>query len=84
MKEIKISSMNKMAWMLSRKYFSEDDFTLDGNRLILSSTVEEDYLELLEEYRKFEEENREFLKAFKQLKLIRNSLLEEQQEEGIE
>ena len=80
MKEIKISSLNKLAFMLSRGYFTEEDFTLDGNTLVLVAEVEEDYKELAEEYRKFEAENREFLRAFKQLKLIRNSLLEQEQE----
>ena len=82
MKDVKLVSMNKMAFMLSRGFFTEEDFTLDdNNRLILSSTVGEDYLELLDEYRKFEEENREFLNAFKELKLIRNALLERQEQE---
>ena len=80
MKEIKITSMNKMAYLLSRGYFSEEDFALEDNRLVLVAEVEEDYKELAEEYRKFEAENRDFLKAFKQLKIIRNSLLEERQE----
>ena len=83
MKEIKLTSMNKIAFMLSRGYFSEDDFTLDGNKLVLVAEVEDDYKELAEEYKAFEAENREFLKAFKQLKLIRNSLLQERQEEEI-
>ena len=84
MKEIKLSSLNKMAWMLSKGIFKEEDFTLDGDKLILVSNVGEDYKELAEEYRKFEEKNREFLRCFKQLKLIRNNLLEKAQEEEIE
>lgn len=76
MKEIKLTSMNKMAWMLAKKIFTEEDFTLDGDKLILVSNVAEDYIALVEEYRKFEEENREFLRAFKQLKLIKRELLE--------
>ena len=76
MKQIKLSSMNKIAFMLSRGYFSESDFVLDGDKLVLVSNVDEDYLELVEEYRKFEDENREFLNAFKQLKLIKRELLE--------
>ena len=67
--------------MLTKGYFTEEDFALDdNNRLVLVAEVEEDYKELAEEYRKFEAENREFLRAFKQLKLIRNSLLEQEQE----
>ena len=81
MKEIKITSLNKLAFLLAKKYFKESDFTLENNRLVLLAEVEEDYKELAEEYRKFEEENREFLQAFKRLKHIRNSLLEERQEE---
>ena len=81
MKEIKISSLNKLAFLLSRGYFREDDFTLDGNRLVLVAEVEEDYKQVAEEYREFEEKNRAFLQAFKQLKIIRNSLLEQEQEE---
>ena len=80
MKEIKVTSMNKMAYLLARGVFTEEDFELDGNKLVLVSTVEEDYKKVAEEYRKFEAENREFLRAFKQLKLIRNSLLEQEQE----
>ena len=80
MKQIKLSSMNKIAFMLSRGYFSESDFTLDGDKLVLVSNVDEDYLELVDEYRKFEDENREFLNAFKQLKLIKRELLEKRQE----
>ena len=80
MKEIKVTSMNKMAYLLARGVFTEEDFELDGNKLVLVSTVEEDYKKVAEEYRKFEAENREFLKAFKQLKIIRNSLLEQEQE----
>ena len=69
-----------MAWMLSRGIFTEEDFTLDeNNRLVLESTVENDYLTVLDEYKQFEESNREFLQAFKRLKHIRNSLLEERQ-----
>ena len=81
MKEVKLTSMNKMAFMLAKGYFTEEDFTLDENRLILLSNVEDDYLALVEEYKVFEEENREFLKAFKQLKLIRRDLLEKRQEQ---
>ena len=81
MKEIKLTSMNKLAFMLSRGYFREEDFTLDGNTLVLVSTVEDDYKELAEEYKAFEAENREFLRAFKQLKLIRNNLLEQREEQ---
>ena len=81
MKEIKLTSMNKLAFMLSKGYFSEDDFVLDGNKLVLVSTVEDDYKELAEEYKAFEAENREFLRAFKQLKLIRNNLLEQREEQ---
>ena len=84
MKTVKLVSMNKIAFMLSRGYFSEDDFTLDGNKLVLIAEVEEDYKEVSEEYRKFKEENNDFLTAFKQLKLIRNSLLQERQEQEIE
>ena len=81
MKQIKLTSMNKIAFMLTKKYFTEEDFVLDeNNRLVLVAEVEEDYLELVEEYKQFEAENREFLRAFKQLKLIRNSLLEQEQE----
>ena len=81
MKQIKITSLNKMSYLLARGYFTEEDFVLDdNNRLVLVAEVEEDYKELAEEYRKFEEENRDFLRAFKELKLIRNSLLEERQE----
>lgn len=77
MKEIKITSMNKMAYLLASKYFSEKDFKLDGNRLILVAEVEEDYKKVAEDYRKFEEENREFLQAFKTLKELRNALIEQ-------
>ena len=80
MKTVKLTSLNKIAFMLSRGYFSEEDFALEDNKLVLQADVEEDYLSLLEEYKTFEAENREFLKAFKQLKLIRNSLLQERQE----
>ena len=80
MKTVKLTSMNKIAFMLSRGYFTEEDFELENNRLVLIGEVEEDYLALLEEYKQFEAENREFLRAFKQLKLIRNSLLEQEQE----
>ena len=80
MKTVKLSSLNKMAWMVSKGIFKEDDFTLDGDRLVLVSTVEEDYLASLEEYKTFEESNRDFLRAFKELKLIRNALLEKRQE----
>ena len=76
MKQIKLSSMNKIAFMLSRGYFSESDFTLDGDKLVLVSNVDEDYLELVEQYKQFEDENREFLNAFKQLKMIKRELLE--------
>ena len=76
MKEIKLTSMNKMAYFLARGYFSESDFTLDGDKLILVSNVDEDYLELVEQYKQFEDENREFLNAFKQLKMIKRELLE--------
>ena len=80
MKQVKLTSLNKMAWMLSRGIFTEEDFTLDeNNRLVLESTVENDYLTVLDEYKQFEESNREFLQAFKELKLIRNSLIEEKQ-----
>ena len=81
MKNVKLSSMNKMAWMLARGIFTEEDFTLDGDKLILVGEVEEDYLTVLEEYRKFEDENREFLNAFKQLKLIKRELLEKREEQ---
>ena len=81
MKQVKLTSLNKMAWMLSRGIFTEEDFTLDeNNRLVLESTVENDYLTVLDEYKQFEESNREFLQAFKRLKLIRNALLEQEQE----
>ena len=81
MKQVKLTSLNKMAWMLSRGIFTEEDFTLDeNNRLVLESTVENDYLTVLDEYKQFEEKNREFLQAFKRLKLIRNALLEQEQE----
>ena len=80
MKEIKVTSMNKLAFMLSKGIFSEEDFTLDGNKLILVAEVEDDYKQVAEEYREFEEKNRAFLQAFKQLKLIRNALLEQEQE----
>ena len=76
MKEIKLTSMNKMAYFLARGYFSESDFVLDGDKLILVSNVDEDYLELVEQYKQFEDENREFLNAFKQLKMIKRELLE--------
>ena len=81
MKTVKLTSLNKIAFMLSRGYFSEEDFTLDGDKLVLVGEVEEDYLELLDEYRKFEEENRDFLRAFKELKIIRNALLEKREEQ---
>ena len=81
MKEVKISSMNKMAFMLAKEYFTEEDCVLDGNRLILVAEVEEDYKKVAEEYKVFEEENREFLKAFKKLKELRNALLEQRQEQ---
>ena len=84
MKEIKVTSMNKMAYLLARGVFTEEDFELDGNKLVLVSTVEEDYKKVAEEYRKFEAEHRDFLRAFKQLKIIRNSLLEQEQEQEIE
>ena len=84
MKEIKLTSLNKMAYFLARGIFKEEDFVLDGDKLILVSTVDEDYLELVDEYKQFEEENRDFLRAFKELKLIRNSLIEKRQEEEIE
>ena len=84
MKEIKLTSLNKMAYFLARGIFKEEDFVLDGDKLILVSTVNEDYLELVDEYKQFEEENRDFLRAFKELKLIRNSLIEKRQEEEIE
>ena len=81
MKQIKITSLNKMSYLLARGVFTEKDFVLDeNNRLVLVAEVEDDYKELAEEYRKFEEENRDFLRAFKELKLIRNSLIEERQE----
>ena len=81
MKEIKITSLNKMSYLLARGYFTEEDFTLDdNNRLVLVAEVPEDYKQVAEEYRKFEAEHRDFLKAFKQLKIIRNSLLEQEQE----
>ena len=81
MKQIKLTSLNKIAFLLAKGYFTEEDFTLDGNKLILIGEVDEDYLELVEEYKVFEEENRDFLRAFKELKLIRNALLEKKQEE---
>ena len=84
MKEIKITSLNKLAFLLTKSYFKEEDFKLDGNQLVLVAEVGEDYKELAEEYKQFEAENREFLKAFKQLKLIRNALLEQRQEQEIE
>ena len=80
MKQVKLTSLNKIAFMLARGYFTEEDFTIEDNRLVLIGEVEEDYLTLLEEYKEFEEENREFLQAFKRLKLIRNALLEQEQE----
>ena len=76
MKQIKITSLNKMSYLLARGYFTEEDFALEDNRLVLVAEVEEDYKKVAEEYRKFEAENREFLRAFKQLKLIRKELLE--------
>ena len=81
MKEIRLSSLNKMAYFLARGIFTDSDFVLDGDKLILVSTVEDDYLELLEEYKVFEAENRDFLNAFKQLKIIKKELLEKRQEE---
>ena len=84
MKDVKLVSMNKMAFMLSRGIFKEEDFTLEDNRLVLVAEVGEDYLSLLEEYKQFEAEHRDFLRAFKQLKIIRNSLLEQEQEQEIE
>ena len=81
MKSVKITSMNKLAFLLAKKYFSEEDFTLEDNRLVLVAEVEDDYKKVAEEYREFEEKNRDFLRAFKQLKIIRNSLLEQEQEE---
>ena len=84
MKNVKLSSMNKMAYFLARGYFSEKDFTLDGDKLVLVGEVGEDYLELVEQYKQFESENREFLNAFKQLKIIKRELLEKSQEEEIE
>ena len=84
MKEIKLTSLNKMAYFLARGIFKEEDFVLDGDKLILVSTVDEDYLELVDEYKQFEEENRDFLRAFKELKLIRNSLIEKRQAQEIE
>ena len=81
MKQMKLVSLNKIAFMLTKGYFTEEDFALDdNNRLVLVAEVEEDYKELAEEYRKFEAEHRDFLRAFKQLKIIRNSLLEQEQE----
>ena len=76
MKEIRITSLNKLAFLLARGYFSEEDFALEDNRLVLVAEVEEDYKQVAEEYKQFEAENRDFLKAFKQLKLIRKELLE--------
>ena len=84
MKNVRLSSLNKMAWMLARGIFKEEDFTLDGDKLVLVGEVGEDYLELVEQYKQFEEKNREFLKAFKQLKIIKRELLEKSQEEEIE
>ena len=84
MKQVKLSSLNKIAFMLSKKVFSEKDFTLDGDKLILVGEVGEDYLELVEQYKQFESENREFLNAFKQLKMIKRELLEKREEEEIE
>ena len=81
MKEIRLSSLNKMAWMLSKGIFTDSDFTLDGDKLVLVAEVGEDYLTLVEEYKVFEEKNREFLQAFKELKLIKKELLEKRQEE---
>ena len=81
MKNVKLSSMNKMAWMLARGIFKEEDFTLDGDKLILVGEVGEDYLELVEQYKQFESENREFLNAFKQLKIIKRELLEKREEQ---
>ena len=80
MKEIKVTSMNKMSYLLARGYFTEEDFALEDNRLVLVAEVEEDYKKVAEEYKQFEAEHRDFLRAFKQLKLIRNSLLEQEQE----
>ena len=85
MKTVKLTSLNKIAFMLAKGYFSENDFTLDeGNKLVLVGEVQEDYLELVDEYKQFEEENRDFLRAFKELKLIRNSLIEKRQAQEIE
>ena len=84
MKNVKLSSMNKMAYFLARGYFAEKDFTLDGDKLVLVSNVDEDYLELVDEYKQFEDENREFLNAFKQLKMIKRELLEKREEQEIE
>ena len=80
MKEIRITSLNKLAFLLARGYFSEEDFALEDNRLVLVAEVPEDYKQVAEEYKQFEAEHRDFLRAFKQLKLIRNSLLEQEQE----
>ena len=80
MKQVKLTSLNKIAFMLARGYFTEEDFTIEDNRLVLIGEVQEDYLELLDEYKQFEEKNREFLQAFKRLKLIRNALVEKRQE----
>ena len=76
MKQIRITSLNKLAFLLARGYFSEEDFALEDNRLVLVAEVPEDYKQVAEEYKQFEAENREFLRAFKQLKLIRKELLE--------
>ena len=76
--------MNKMAYFLARGYFAEKDFVLDGDKLVLVGEVGEDYLELVEQYKQFESENREFLNAFKQLKIIKRELLEKRQEQEIE
>ena len=84
MKTVKLTSLNKIAFLLAKGYFTEDDFTLDGDKLIIIGEVDEDYLELVDEYKQFEEENRDFLRAFKELKLIRNALLEKREEEEIE
>ena len=72
--------MNKLAFLLARGVFTAEDFTLEDNRLVLVAEVEEDYKKVAEEYREFEAENRDFLRAFKTLKEVRNSLLEKRQE----
>ena len=81
MKQIKLTSMNKLAFLLARGYFAEKDFVLDGDKLVLVGEVGEDYLELVEQYKQFEDENREFLNAFKQLKMIKRELLEKREEQ---